>query len=1119
MYKWKESIVPGWQQQDGVYTKPDVVQGYHFVPWGFDEKCEEALDMYGWAGFDCWVDVPQAGEIIVQVSFASKGRVHSGSAPYAPLIARRYFPAGEHRFFLTMTDFEQPECKQSGWRFVKSIAVQGAEVRGMTALRARALAVACEVRGKSAQPGETVHYQAMVTNVLEYPAMVQVRQRCEGWECMFASIAPEVFLLEAGASQMVDIALTVPEYLPAGGHEESRFHFICNGDSATQVELQLVTMSALPHPCIYHDTKGWQEAGRRGRELPQFRESYNTYMADADAYAVQPPEVDKPYCYPTQVEHDLMSCAYAYGMTDNPVYAEKIAAFFRYFIQVYPVRQRGCSQSYVQEGHFFQHLAIGYDMIRNAGVLTAQEHEEIERCFRLYMEILDQHLCSGHTSNWLLSEITGAVYCAMALGDPERVLRFTMGNGGTRQQLIRGAFNDGWWYECSVSYNTWVSSMLLHTARVLGLMGIDWVHTAFPTSYSRFNDATWMGQAEPLRFDMDNERRGAINRTSITIKDIFDAPLPYLDSRGVIFGICDSYERMLEGVHFGSTYELAYHYYRDPAYVPLIRHMSMQDCVFGVEDLPGGEISPARNACSDNIGVAMLRSNAPGRTAQEQIQAVLRYGSHGYAHGHFDRASLLSVMRYGRSFFNPEHVWWGYPHFMYKFYVQNSMTKNMVVVDEKHQNVSDSRLALFATGDQIQAACVETEVTWSYPPYGGMVYDENEPLEARCRFNGCTLPKVENAPAFGQVTGHTEPIHTRRLMVVAEDYIVLFDDLQGTQEHRFSNLFQIKGFEGLGGQMEAAGHTRRFTDDLLSDGQFITDCCHYEAQGETVARFCTVFGDEEDLRGTRSEHNTPGMLKMDVHTAWPKETHQVLGLVAEDHHMYIPVRYSCLADERIEAQGEFGAWLGYTEAIHCDVRGADTLTLKLRCLPLLTEQLDPFDSKQGLFLGDAVLTLADGSTRRLAELPIQRINVDEGFGIGRDYEGGRVLLTGKEMPDAIPVSAKDHAQDAVLSIDLRGMNAVRFDAELGADAFPGDEQQRRRTYAVQTRGTGARFITVVEPYEDRPMVTEVESPDENTVRVKLADGRTHTLQLEHLTEGAPVVHFSDGARTENLTGC
>jgi len=400
-----------------------------------------------------------------------------------------------------------------------------------------------------------------------------------------------------------------------------------------------------------------------------------------------------------------------------------------------------------------------------------------------------------------------------------------------------------------------------------------------------------------------------------------------------------------------------------------------------------------------------------------------------------------------------------------------------------------------------------------------MVYDEQESLEARCRYNGCTLPRVENAPAFGQVTGHTEPIFTRRLMVVAEDYIVLFDALQGTQEHRFSNLFQIKGFEGMEGDLKLAGHTRRLTDDLLSDGQFVTDCQHYDAKGGTVARFCTVFGEGEDLRGTRSEHNNPGLLKMDVHTAWPRENHQVLGLVAEDHHMYIPVRYTCLADDRVAARGEFGAWLGYTEEIHCDVQGANTLTLRLRCLPLLTEQLDPFDSKQGLFLGDAVLTLADGSTRRLAEMPIRRVNVDEGCGLGRDYEGGRVLLTGREMPDAIPVSAKDHARDAVLTIDLRGLNAVRFDAELGSDAFPGDEQQRRRTYAVQTRGTGARFIIVVEPYEDRPMVAAVESADENTVCVKLADGRTHILRVENMAEGAPVVHFTDGTRNETLEGC
>src|SRR5690606_22976362 len=101
------------------------------------------------------------------------------------------------------------------------------------------------------------------------------------------------------------------------------------------------------------------------------------------------------------------------------------------------------------------------------------------------------------------------------------------------------------------------------------------------------------------------------------------------------------------------------------------------------------------------------RSQTPNRPQREQIQAVLRYGSHGYAHGHFDRTGLLSIMRYGRSFFNPQHVWWGYLHFMYKFYVQNSMSKNIVVVDNKMQFPADSRKTLFHSGEMVQVSAVE----------------------------------------------------------------------------------------------------------------------------------------------------------------------------------------------------------------------------------------------------------------------------------------------------------------------------------------------------------------------------------------------------------------------------
>lgn len=125
--------------------------------------------------------------------------------------------------------------------------------------------------------------------------------------------------------------------------------------------------------------------------------------------------------------------------------------------------------SYVQEGHFFQHLAIPYDIIHDAGVLTEEDHRAIERTFRLYMEMLDKDIRNGRISNWVLSELTGALYCALSIQDWAWVERFAFGPCGTFQQFIYGTFNDGWWHECSIGYNTWVSSMMLHTARPAAL--------------------------------------------------------------------------------------------------------------------------------------------------------------------------------------------------------------------------------------------------------------------------------------------------------------------------------------------------------------------------------------------------------------------------------------------------------------------------------------------------------------------------------------------------------------------------------------------------------------------------------------------------------------------------
>ncbi len=104
---------------------------------------------------------------------------------------------------------------------------------------------------------------------------------------------------------------------------------------------------------------------------------------------------------------------------------------------------------------------------------------------------------------------------------------------------------------------------------------------------------------------------------------------------------------------------------------------------------------------------------------KDQIEASLKYGSHGGAHGHYDRCALNAVSRNGRSLFNPEKVWYAYGTYMYKFFVQTSLTHNMVTTDLKMQDPSEAKRILFHSGKLFQATAIENYAKWSNPPYGG----------------------------------------------------------------------------------------------------------------------------------------------------------------------------------------------------------------------------------------------------------------------------------------------------------------------------------------------------------------------------------------------------------------
>lgn len=70
--------------------------------------------------------------------------------------------------------------------------------------------------------------------------------------------------------------------------------------------------------------------------------------------------------------------------------------------------------------------------------------------------------------------------------------------------------------------------------------------------------------------------------------------------------------------------------------------------------------------------------------------------------------------------------------------------------------------------------------------------------------------------------------------------------------------------------MKRTRHTEQMNSNPVSDAQFITDCDWYEVDGDSVARFRTVFTEEqagERLVCDRFDDNEPGILNMDVQTA------------------------------------------------------------------------------------------------------------------------------------------------------------------------------------------------------------------------------------------------------------
>ncbi len=1009
---------------------------------------------------------------------------------------------------LPLSAFDYNRGQEYFLKFVKDIefSVEQADgsrgkasIKDVRLVKSHTLAMETDIYSRPLNDKHETDYRVLVTNTSSTAQTVALQIKRNGWEGMKAEVEPSSLLLKPDESSWVTVKVTGSDYLPAGAHESMVLQAIPLMDNGKTEEIELISVVPVQSPFIVHNAEGWEAVKQKAEKYEWARQELQEYIKVAESFKV--PEVKKGTMSDqgteglvrAYIERSLHQTAIAYYLTGNLTYGEKVAETLRRLtdpVMGYPRTQHLTFQGIPQEGGTMEGLLQAYDLIKNSGLLSEEDCKNVENTFRMYCQNFIDMMGSGEISNWSLFNLAPAAECALLLHDLHLFNQLAYGPCGLIDHLRYGTMDDGWWYEMSLSYN--IGSAMCYTTLALAAraFGIDWINREFPVSLTR-NVGLRPFEYENL-LGMAFGKFGPLKQNTISIKRMWDGILLYPDYRGVMFGMGDGHEQTLSGDQF----ELAYYVFRDPQYASIVKRSKKRSLIYGVPELP--EHTPdlsTQSGYSDNAGIAVLRSQTKNRPQREQLQVALKYGTHGSFHGHFDRISLLSMMRYGRSFYNPETSWFGYGSYMYKWWVQPSMSHNMVVVDGKMQEPTTCNQFLFHTGEMMQAHAMSTDARWSNSPYMGG-YNQIEDVQTG---KAPYVPIAVGHPKIGDIGEYSEPVHQRRLTIVTDDYIVMADYLKGNESHLFENLLQLRGAQP-GKELRFVSHTYQWNGDALNSGQFITNVNHYKYQQggriTSVHHFAPKGKDGKNLGinnwetgGQNRLYNEPGDLNIDVYMAWPRKADVKMGDYAEDWEISKTLNYQVKADGELMAQGSIGCWILGNQSLNIPLKGKKELTLTVK-----TNRRQ--EKKKSLMLANAYLLTSKGKKIPLASLKAVNENAAALPTKGEDYENGPIRISGTSYEEAIGIEPNIAKQEAQLTYDLQGLDVVRLEGVIGGDYPIGNEEQIRKTIGVCSQGNEATFVTVIEPHEGKPLVKKVHADNPSKIIVELTDGRVQEIGIE-----------------------
>ena len=1148
---------------------------------GFEESNDHVADVLGWYGLRLSVSgVPAGTELAVTLtcSLNRNPRPEALIDVTAPVVVR------DGEISLPLDAFPLDEGMGLLFHAVVAVTVripsQNQKLEGFAVLSlqfvvARDLAIGCALRGKPIDRGEEATYATSLVNLGDDVLPVTVRVRRKGTEVLPVALRdssngevvdhslsrPAVIVLKPGERREVGIVVSDHPRLGTDGHEEQHVVFATD---LGEYELKLVTVRA---SYDYHTTI-------HRRDIDEIREKIATHawaktawrhrVAEADAWQVPHIDPKANHLFDTLDGERAFNCSLVYCISGDDSYARKVADFLRELIDPghgYFVLPKAGHQELVHEGEFFRNAACAFDHILDAGLLSDHEIAQVRRAFRGFEEIIRRECLKGKISNWSLAELAGAVAIAAEREDLEAVEEFLDIPGGVLDHIARGILNDGWWYEASVGYNFLAIGLFLLMSDMIDRYGYDIAHREVPASFAGYYaiDERYVDDSDKID-GLSTEIWGDTDHPTRSVRMLVDSMTAFFDYEGLICGINDSMETRVpaHASPVNPRYDLAYRIYRDKSLLPLLHTVPDEDrdLYYGVADLPDVDdetpILSNGSATAPVAGVTILRSQTPGRSPREQYQVTVKTGILGGAHGHYDRLALNSMRRFGKSFTNPEMIWYSYHTFMYKFYVQNSVTHNMTTVDLKQQDPSEPKELLFSSDESLQASVFEVRSRWCNPPYGGWVVTPGASYAEQAWLEGRKVPlpaQGDPVPDYAKRSAFTEPVLQRRATLVTDDYVVVLDYLEGESEHQYDCLFHADGLRSLtvGGRDESRdsrflnedpedsdhiavdsalnylGHDRSLDPSPLSSGQFITDCHRFGVAGQerraVKASFCADMAALNDLGWfvkQRTTGNEPGLMHLDIWSVLAQgDQHDqsdreiVVGCDPEYYQTQQQLRYRVLADGADSASGSFGAWIFGRDDLDVALDPkTSSLTLETFSGPYAWKdgmiEPKPFNPAPALFWTDGYIETRDGQRISLNDLRRSERNVLPTPAENRDYQGGPVTIDGRRAATSLPASPGDIEQPAVITLDIAGLDAVKLHVSIGADNPIGPEQARRRTLDFRTHGRTARFVTVLEQHDGTPQVRDVRCDDDGrAVVVSLANGREQRIIVADPTLADP----------------